>query len=268
PSHYNYHLQGLIYHHLDQHLATRLHDEGIGEGTKRFRYFTFSRLMGDFQREGDSLIYPRGAVLFIASPNVEFMESFLLHLLTAGYLRIGEEEVTLHHAEMVPDPPYQREVLLKGEVLLKALSPITLRDTLRAQPNQRYTHYLAPIDPDFSPRLIDNLRYKVCYWYGRDIEPGDAYCLPEKVDSDKNFHMVRFKDTWVKGWSGLYRFSAPPEYFAMALDAGLGERNSGGFGCVEVYRRLEKKSKGKGYNHIQYHCRIRATFGLITAMPS
>lgn len=48
PVHYNYLLQSLIYRHLEAHLAQRLHDEGIGEGTKRFRYFTFSRLMGDF----------------------------------------------------------------------------------------------------------------------------------------------------------------------------------------------------------------------------
>jgi CRISPR-associated endoribonuclease Cas6 len=47
--------------------------------------------------------------------------------------------------------------------------------------------------------------------------------------------MVNYKGTWVKGWSGLYRFRAPREYFELALDAGLGERNSGGFGCVEVY---------------------------------
>jgi CRISPR-associated endoribonuclease Cas6 len=55
------------------------------------------------------------------------------------------------------------------------------------------------------------------------------------VDERKNFHPMSFKGTWVKGWTGLYRFRAPREYFQMALDAGLGERNSGGFGCVEVY---------------------------------
>jgi Uncharacterized protein predicted to be involved in DNA repair (RAMP superfamily) len=55
------------------------------------------------------------------------------------------------------------------------------------------------------------------------------------VNEQKNFHPMSFKGTWVKGWTGLYRFRAPREYFEMALDAGLGERNSGGFGCVEVY---------------------------------
>lgn len=234
---YNHYIQGLVYQHLETHLATLLHDEGIGEGSKRFRYFTFSRLMGDFRREEDRLVYPRGATLFIASPNTQFMESFLLNLLTDGQLRIGDAEVSLMKAEVIPTPSYQKEVLLK------ALSPITLRDTLRLAPGKRYTHYLAPIAPDFSPRIIENLRHKVRFWCGRDVDPKDAYCLPEKVDSEKNFHMVRFKDTWVKGWSGLYRFSAPPEYYQMALEAGLGERNSAGFGCVEVYRPLDNPRK-------------------------
>ncbi|MCL6533447.1 MAG: CRISPR-associated endoribonuclease Cas6 [Armatimonadetes bacterium] len=228
PLHYNYFLQSLIYHHLDAHLAERLHNEGFGEGGKRFRFFVFSRLMGDFQREGDHLRFPRGAILYIASPNSQFLESLMLHLLTQGALPIGETRVPLHKVLVEPQPEYH------PEVIFKALSPITLRETLR-QPGEKYTYYYSPIEPDFSERIIANLREKVRIWFGRDIPPGDAYCVPYAVDLQKNFHMINFKGTWVKGWSGLYRFHAPPEYFEMALEAGIGERNSGGFGCVEVY---------------------------------
>ncbi|MEN3000719.1 MAG: CRISPR-associated endoribonuclease Cas6 [Armatimonadota bacterium] len=234
PAHYNYFLQSLIYHHLDEHLAQRLHDEGIGEGTKRFRYFTFSRLMGDFERHDDQLTFSRGAILYIASPNKAFLESLLIHLLSKSEITIGEQRVPLRKIEVMPQPTYQ------PALILRALSPITLRETLR-QPGERYTYYLAPCDPDFSERIISNLRSKVRFWYGRDIPPGNAYCLPYAVDSQKNYHLINFKGTWVKGWSGLYRFHAPPEYFQMALDAGLGERNSGGFGCVEVYQKVDKK---------------------------
>ncbi len=234
PVHYNYFLQSLIYRHLDVHLAQTLHDEGIGEGTKRFRYFTFSRLMGDFQRRDGQLHFTRGAILYIASPNSAFLESLLIHLLAEGEIEISGQRVPLYKVEVVPQPAYQ------PEVVLKALSPITLRETLR-QPNERYTYYLAPHDPDFSERIISNLRSKVRFWYGYDIPPGDAYCLPYAVDQNKNYHPINFKGTWVKGWSGLYRFHAPTEYFQMALDAGLGERNSGGFGCVEVYQKVDKK---------------------------
>ncbi len=233
PVHYNYFLQAFIYRHLEAHLAQRLHDEGIGEGTKRFRYFTFSRLMGDFERQGEQLVFPRGAVLYIASPNKAFLESLLLHLLTTEELQIGESRAPLRKVEAIPQPRYQ------SEVVLKAISPITLRETLR-QPSEKYTYYLEPREPDFSARIIGNLRDKVRFWHGRDIPPSDAYCVPLAVDLKKNFHMVNFKGTWVKGWSGLYRFHAPLEYFQMALDAGIGERNSGGFGCVEVYRKVDK----------------------------
>jgi CRISPR/Cas system endoribonuclease Cas6 (RAMP superfamily) len=46
PRHYNYPLQSLIYRYLDAHLATQLHDVGFGDGAKRFKFFTFSRLIG------------------------------------------------------------------------------------------------------------------------------------------------------------------------------------------------------------------------------
>lgn len=230
PIHYNYFLQSLIYRHLDAHLAQTLHDEGIGEGTKRFRYFTFSRLIGEFKSQGEQLVFTRGAILYIASPNQAFLESLLVHLLSEGSIEIRSQPIPLYKVEVVPQPDYQ------PEVILKALSPITLRETLR-QPGEKYTYYYSPQEPDFSERIISNLREKVRIWYGREIAPGDAYCLPYAVHPEKNFHIVNFKGTWVKGWSGLYRFHAPPEYFQMALDAGLGERNSGGFGCVEVYRK-------------------------------
>lgn len=236
PTHYNYFLQSLIYHHLDAHLAQQLHDEGIGEGTKRFRYFTFSRLIGHFQRQGEQLIFPRGAILYIASPNHAFLESLVLRLLAQGEIVVDEQSIPLYKIEVLPQPAYQ------PEVILKALSPITLRETLR-QPSEKYTYYYAPHEPDFSERIISNLRSKVRFWYGRDIPPGDAYCLPHAVDPQKNYHVINFKGTWVKGWSGLYRFHAPPEYFQMAIEAGIGERNSGGFGCVEVYQPVRKKPR-------------------------
>jgi CRISPR-associated endoribonuclease Cas6 len=228
PRHYNYPLQSLIYRYLDEHLATQLHDEGFGNGAKRFKFFTFSRLIGDFQQEGEQLVFTRGATLYIASPNMAFLESLLMHLLTIGELTIKGANIPIHKVEALPMPEYQ------PEVILKALAPITVRATLQ-QPHEKYTYYYTPHEPDFSPRIIANLAEKVSIWHGRAIDPGDAYCLPYAVDEQRNFHMVSFKGTWVKGWSGLYRFRAPREYFELALDAGLGERNSGGFGCVEVY---------------------------------
>jgi len=228
PRHYNYPLQSLIYRYLDEHLATQLHDVGFGDGAKRFKFFTFSRLIGDFQQAGDELVFPKGATLYIASPNAAFVESLLMHLLMIGELTLQKSTIPILTVEAVPTPEYQ------PEVILKALSPITVRATLETD-DGKYTYYYSPHEELFSQRIIANLAEKVRIWYGRAIEPGDAYCTPYAVNEQKNFHPMSFKGTWVKGWTGLYRFRAPREYFEMALDAGLGERNSGGFGCVEVY---------------------------------
>ena len=229
PRHYNYPLQSLIYRYLDEHLATQLHDVGFGDGAKRFKFFTFSRLIGDFQQAGDELVFPKGATLYIASPNMAFLESLLMHLLTIGELTIHNSVIPIFRIEALPMPEYQEEVILR------ALSPITIRETLQQFDGKRTTYYYAPTEPEFSARIIANLAEKVRIWYGRSVEPGDALCVPYAVNEAKNLHMANYKGTWVKGWTGLYRFRAPREYFEMALDAGLGERNSGGFGCVEVY---------------------------------
>lgn len=182
PAHYNYFLQSLIYRHLDEHLAQQLHDEGIGEGTKRFRYFTFSRLIGNFQRQNKHLTFPRGAILYIASPNNAFLESLVLRLLTRGEIPIGEGCVPLHKIEATPQPEYQ------PEVILKALSPITLR-----QPSEKYTYYLEPRDPDFSDRIINNLRDKVRFWYEREIPPVTPIACPMPWTSKRTFTLSTSK---------------------------------------------------------------------------
>jgi len=59
--------------------------------------------------------------------------------------------------------------------------------------------------------------------------------------SKRNEAIVNFKGTWVKGWMGLYELNLPEPFFTLAYNAGLGSKNSQGFGMVEVVRDAETR---------------------------
>jgi CRISPR-associated endoribonuclease Cas6 len=230
PVHYNEYLQAVIYTHLDAHLARALHDQGIPEGNRALKLFTFSRLLGPCQVRGGWL-EPRGVLrLVVASPMIPFLEFFALRLITDSDLRLGPARVTVEAVEVEFQQPY------RSPVLLRALSPITVYSTLLTPDGRKKTYYYAPTEPEFERLVLSNLRRKVRAWTGEDIPEDGASFRPYRV-STHDQHIVLYKGTVIKGWLGIYELSAPEPYFRMALDAGLGAKNSQGFGCVEVWGR-------------------------------
>ncbi|MDW8006824.1 MAG: CRISPR-associated endoribonuclease Cas6, partial [Thermomicrobium sp.] len=49
----------------------------------------------------------------------------------------------------------------------------------------------------------------------------------------KSKRLERYKGTWIEGWVGRFVLEGPPDYLRLALEAGLGAKNSQGFGFVE-----------------------------------
>ncbi len=239
PIHYNHLLQGFIYRHLDQTLAERIHDEGWRVGRRQLRLFVFSRLYGRFRRERTrNALWFQGPLLWsVASPADGILESLALHLVRERILHLGEAQLELTSVEVALPPAYRRPVLLK------ALSPITVRSTLTTPDGRKKSYYYAPQEPEFGPRVLQNLRRKIRAWTGEDILPDGATFRPVRV-SNRNLVVARYKGTVVKGWTGIYELDAPEPYFRMALDAGLGEKNSQGFGFVEVWEPRRKTSHG------------------------
>jgi CRISPR-associated endoribonuclease Cas6 len=236
PVHYNEWVQAFIYTHLDEHLASPLHDKGIPLGKRNLKLFTFSRLLGRC-RVQEGWLEPQGALrLVLASPMVDFLESFALHLVQSHRVRLGSAEFLLESAKVAFEEPY------RSPVYLRALSPITVYSTLETHDGRKKTYYYAPQEPEFERLVLSNLRRKVLAWTGEDIAEDGASFRPYRV-STRDQHIVLYKDTVIKGWTGLYELQAPEPYFRMALDAGLGSKNSQGFGCVEVWEPAERSRR-------------------------
>ncbi len=239
PVHYNHILQGMIYHHLENALAQRIHQQGWSDGQRHLRFFVFSRLRGAFRRAGGQLVFTGPMALSIASPLDELLESLVTQLLRVRTLSVGEARLELGSVEVLMPPTYRRPVLLK------ALSPITVYSTLEAPDGRKKTYYYAPQEPEFGQQVLENLRRKIRAWTGEDILPDGAAFRPVKV-SNRNLVVARYKGTVIKGWTGIYELDAPEPYFRMALDAGLGAKNSQGFGFVEVWAPKGRRREAEG----------------------
>lgn len=236
PVHYNEYVQAVIYSHLDAHLGQSLHDKGVAEGKRQLKLFTFSRLLGPCRVRGGCL-EPQGAMrLVLASPMMHFLESLALHLVRNASLRIGSAQFWVEAVEVGFDPTY------RSPVLLRALSPITVYSTLLTAEGRKKTYYYAPTEAEFERLVLANLRRKVRSWIGKDISEDGASFRPYRVRA-RDQHIVMYKHTVIKGWSGLFELQAPEAYFRMALDAGLGAKNSQGFGCVEIWEEGTMKAE-------------------------
>ncbi|OYD17186.1 CRISPR-associated endoribonuclease Cas6 [candidate division WOR-3 bacterium JGI_Cruoil_03_51_56] len=58
--------------------------------------------------------------------------------------------------------------------------------------------------------------------------------------SARNQHIIMFKTTVIKAWSGIYKLTGPTGLLRLAFDTGLGAKNPQGFGMIEKWQRAGK----------------------------
>jgi len=231
PVNYNELIQGFIYRYLDEYLAAQLHDEGLKDPQSRrsFKFFTFSRLISlkKPRIEKNQIFFSGPITLIIASPLKEFIQSMANNLIKAETIKLGNETFLIDSISVEAPPTYREKVLVK------ALSPITVYSTLSAPNGKRKTYYYSPFEAEFETLIIENLNKKYRALTGKKASFSGSI-KPFKVSS-RNQRIVLYKGTVIKGWDGVYELSLPPELFYLAFEAGLGSKNSQGFGCIEVW---------------------------------
>ena len=234
PIHYNHLVQAMIYRSLDKALAAWLHEEGFSFGKRRFKLFTFSRLLAskrEFDNKTKTIKFFSPIILKIGAMEAKILESLAVYLVRKGEVKLNGTICRFAAIEV------EMPVEVNGPVLVRALSPITVYSTLYKMKNGgRKTYYYRPWEKEFQEQLLENLKRKERAFYGEEEELPSlegAYIKPVKV-SKKHEAVVNFKGTWITGWTGLYELNLPEPYFTLAYNAGLGSKNSQGFGMVEV----------------------------------
>ena len=240
PLHYNHLIQGFIYRSLeeiDPSFSEVIHAEGFkvsrGKGLKKFKLFSFSRIIPSSspKREGDYILFPRTVFLIVCSPVPRILESFAQGIVRPDKVRIGDERLIVKEITI--------ETLkesIQGPILVRTLSPITLRETVRDESGKRKSIFLSPFSKEFGEYISRNLRDKWIALTGED--PSDkTFKITLKSGAKFKKRVVKYKDTIVEAWDGQFILEGSPELLRLALYSGLGERNSQGFGCIEVVKR-------------------------------
>lgn len=230
PLHYNSLVQGFIYHHLDEVVSNRLHNEGVPFGKRQFRFFTFSRIIGEYRINSGNIEFRGPIEIHIGSIHENVLESLVKHLLTKRLVPLGDEQCELLEIEVEKLPKFTRPIKVK------TLSPITTYSTLTTGNGRKKTYYYSPTENDWELQILANLRRKsqALGWEQDAIELiHEARVKSIKVEK-RDLQIVRYRETVIKGWTGIYELDLPEPFFYLAYDAGLGSKNSQGFGMVKV----------------------------------
>ena len=235
PINYNYQLAGVIYRFLaesDPEYASFLHAEGYAAAEKRFKLFTFSQLMAERRHiTGATIHFGSMLTWYVSSPVERFLSHFADALLTEGRLSIGQ------HQLRVRDVTVPRIPRLQSEMYFRCLSPITM-STKRERDGKQVMHYCLPDDPALSELIRQNLSRKHEALHGR--APHDD-TLTFSFDDDyigrrqgRVTRLIDYKGIKIRGVLCPFRVSGSVALIQTGYACGFGDKNSAGFGMVEV----------------------------------
>ena len=235
PINYNYQLAGVIYRFLaesDPEYASFLHNEGYAAAEKRFKLFTFSQLMAERRRITGAQIHFRSTLTwYVSSPVERFLSHFADTLLTEGRLSIGQHRLQIRDVNVPRIPHFQ------SEMRFRCLSPIVM-STIREWNGKQTMHYCLPDDPALSELIRQNLIRKHEAIHGR--APHDDTLT---FRYDKNYitkrqgrvtRLVDYKGIKIRGVMCPFRVSGSIPLIQVGYECGFGDKNSAGFGMVEI----------------------------------
>ena len=235
PINYNSLLTSVIYRFLaesDPEYADFLHNQGYEIEQKYFKLFTFSQLMAEHRRvNGDRIYFGSTLAWSVSSPIEVFLSHFAATLLTEGRLTLGGHQIQIRDVTVPRMPRFQ------SEMRFRCLSPIVI-STVRERNGEQVMHYCLPEDPAFSKLVRQNLIRKHEVIHGR-LPADDAFAL----EFDKNYierkqgrvtRLIDFKGIKVRGVLCPFRVSGSPALIQIGYECGFGDKNSAGFGMVEV----------------------------------
>jgi len=189
-----------------------------------YKYYTFSNLVLEDRRRSKSSLQFDNAHFFLSSPDKKFIQGF-----ASGLLQ--EPEFNLGHTEFVVK---SIEILDKKEVpsrcRMKTLSPIYLK-TVREVDGELKEWDLYAKDGKFHENLHKNLVSRYEEYHGE--KPEKDFFEITKIHHFKGRRYTIHGDN--RRCSELvFDVQGSPELLQFGYEAGFGEKNAMGFGCVEV----------------------------------
>ncbi len=227
PYNYNHVLSAIIYRKIaDLDLASDLH------ASKDFKYFTFSQINIPRRKPiKNGIISKDGRFHFyISSPH-----DYLIQSMVEGYLDDPEiifrgDKIMVEQVELLKQPNFKKNSPIK----MKTMSPLVAR--IKRKDDRIWD--LNPGDLRFYNALQQNLIRKYNSFYTDSNYNGDEYIkiVPE-MDSVKRKRISIDKNgiqTHHRAYLMHFEVEADERLVKFAYDTGLGEKNSMGFGMVDI----------------------------------
>ena len=222
PYNYNHILSAIIYRKIaDLDLASKLHF------SKDFKFFTFSQIyVPQFKLTKRGVISRDGKLEFyISSPNDELIKSLVEGHLENTEVNFKGDNLLVEQIELLKRPVF------KENMKMKTMSPIMAR-IKREVDGKLKVWDLGPGDERFYESIQKNLINKYVKFYGDfdgdrwvKIRPDMKSAKRRRIDIKGNFHRAFMMNFEIEADQRLLEF---------VYDCGLGEKNSMGFGMVEV----------------------------------
>lgn len=228
PLHYNKAVQGLIYQLIGDYLP-ELHDKGYVVQGRVFRLFVFSRILGEIEKLGNGSILFRSPIrIKVSSPIPRFLELIGNRLLQVQYVNLHTCQLKVDSVSIKKNPDFY-----PGTKIIRAMSPITVYSTLTAGDGRKKTYYYNPKENEFAEQIAGNI-FKKAILLGISTDGAEFQIEPHRIISSDRKTMY-YNNFVITAWMGQYKITANmPELFHIAYDAGLGAKNSQGFGMIEI----------------------------------
>ncbi|WP_028949865.1 CRISPR-associated endoribonuclease Cas6 [Sulfurihydrogenibium subterraneum] len=236
PIHHNHIVQSMLYNNLPKEIAKFLHDIGFFYHKRQFKLFTFSKIQSQHytlikeNNKTKSIKYKTPISIYISSAIGDFTKNWGETFLKNEEVMLDKNTLYLESIEVLPNHD------LKEEFTIKTLSPITAYKTF--ENSKKYYRYYSPSEQEFKQLLKENLRKK--YQIITNKEIGDFPFEIEPITTKKV--LLKYKDFPIEAYEGTFKIKTNPELFKVVFDAGLGAKNSQGFGMIEVLNNGKKTS--------------------------
>jgi len=230
PKYYNHVLQGLFYRTISPPVSDDLHNKGFNIFNKQFKLFTFSRILQHGYKVGEYLNFGKNISIQWSSPLDELIKDFVSNL-QKHPIRLGRNTIRLNNVAYIQRPQ------LFNRINFRTLSPVTMHTTL-IDSGERIVHYYKPTDHRLNKLLTENAIDKYNAWALYTNKPlltnGRLTLKIVKWNPKHNIVYVKYKDTEIMGWTGQFILVGTPELINIVYDAGLGDKNSQGFGMIDI----------------------------------
>lgn len=243
PINYQYELSSVIYKLVNQGdnvFAEWLHSSGYSNLNKNFKLFVFSMLEIPKKKiENQCITILSDEICFKISFLLdEIAEPFIYGMFKNREIVIGDKYNKVKF--FVSSIERLNDISFNNPVKFRTISPIVISHY--TDKNNSHPTYIPPDNPKFADLLFQNLINKnvAVSKYSSKFK----FFTP---DADLQFDLIgEFKQklikiktdtpqqTMIKGFMFDFKVSAPQQLLQIAYHAGCGEKNSLGFGCVEV----------------------------------